>query len=438
MAFGESKGRHLAGNLTRQGKPILLDSAQLNVQLTESNTILDSAEILAIPGLGSIDSAGVNTLVSASDYNRSNRNLIMNGDMQIAQRFAVDHGGTGASSFTGINATTYTIDRWRYAVSSDAAVTLTRDTDVPTGEGFPASFKVDVTTADGTIGASQLAHIETAIEGKDLQHLAYGTSSAKTLSVSFWVKSTKTGTYCFFLRKASGGAAYTFTKEYTISSGSTWEKKTITIAPDSNIQAANGAIANDINLGFRVGWVLADGSDFHGTDNTWEADNSGDARTSTSNQVNFLDNTSNDFYLTGCQLEIGSIVTPFDFMPQDIQSMRCKRYYQRYSRQAHYSGLGLCVPWSTTNGNLMWFLEAQPRANPTVGYGHLSHFDYFGVTGTGSSGVPTGLSNSGWSGGNNLDIGFTGSGFVVARAMHLEFDNTTTDLPAYLDFSAEL
>ena len=423
--MAESKARLMAGNFSITGTATGgLDSADVNVLITSNSSDLDSA--------------AVNTLVAAADYNRSNRNLLMNGDMQIAQRFAVDHGGTGASSFTGINSTTYTIDRWRYAVSSDAAVTLTRDTDVPAGEGFPASFKVDVTTADGTIGASQLAHIQTAIEGKDLQHLAYGTSSAKTLTVSFWVKSTKTGTYCFFLRKASGGTNYTFTKEYTISSGSTWEKKTITIAPDSNIQAANGAIYNDINLGFRVGWVLADGSNFHGTDNTWEADNSGNARTSTSNQVNFLDNTSNDFYLTGCQIEIGSTATPFDFMPQDIQATRCKRYYQRYNRQANYAGLGMAVPWSSTNANMMWFMEVQPRVNPTIEYGHLSHFDYFGVTGAGAGGVPTGFNNSGWAGGNNMDIGFTGSGFSTARAMLIEFDNTATNLPAFLAISAEL
>ena len=380
--------------------------------------------------------SGVNISPDLGSNTKSFRNLLMNGDMNIAQRLAVEQSGLGASSFTGINTTTYIMDRWRWAQDADCVVTLSRSTDVPAGLGFPASFKVDVTTVDSSIGADQLAHIQTAVEGRDLQHLLYGTSFAKKLTLSFWVKSTKTGTYCICLRKPDN-TAYGFIKEYTINTADTWEKKIIHIEPDSNIKASGGAIDNDTGLGFRVIWALCVGSNDTGTDNAWNADSSG-AKTATTNQVNFLDNTANDFYLTGCQLEVGDKATEFDFVPTDIETFRCKRYYQRYNRNANYAGLGVVVPWSTTNGNLLWTMEVQPRGNPSIEYGDLSHFDIFGVTGTGSTGVPTGFSNSGWAGGTSIDIGVTGSGFVAARAMLVEYDNTSTNLPAFLAINAEL
>ena len=98
--------------------------------------------------------------------------------------------------------------------------------------------------------------------------------------------------------------------------------------------------------------------------------------------------------------------------------------------------MGLAVPWSTTNANVPWWLDVQPRSSPTVSYGNLNQFDYFGVTGTGSSGNPTAIGNGGWAGGNNLDISFTGSGFVAARAMLFEFNATGSG--AFLAFESEL
>ena len=364
------------------------------------------------------------------------KNLLMNGNMNVAQRLALEQGGLGASSYTGIGGTTYIIDRWRFSAAMDGVCTLTRSTDVPAGEGFPASFKVDVTTVDTSLANGQLAHIQTGIEGRDLQHLCYGTGSAKTLTCSFWVKSNKTGTYCFSIVKPDQTRMH-FIKEYTINSANTWEKKTILIEPSSIIKASGGEIDNDVGLGFRVIWVLFDGPDRDNGVEGWQADSSA-LLTSTSNQVNLFDNTANEFYLTGCQLEIGNVATDFDFVPTDVETTRCKRYYQRYNRNANFAGLGVAVPWSTTNGNIPWHMEVQPRTNPSFEYGHLSHFDYFGVTGTGSTGVPTGFNNAGWAGGTSIDIGFTGSGFVAARAMLVEFDNTTTNLPAYFAFNAEL
>ena len=354
------------------------------------------------------------------------KNLIMNGNMQVFQR--------SEDTFSGTNSTKYVLDRWRWAQDADCVVTISQSTDVPSGEGFPNSFKVDITTADTSIGADQLAHIQTAIEAQDLQHLAYGTSSAKTLTLSFWVKSNKTGTYCICLRKPDN-TAYGFIKEYTISSADTWEKKEITIEPDSNIKASAGAIDNDNGLGFRVIWAMCVGSNDTGTDNAWNADSSG-AKTATSNQVNLLDNTSNEFYLTGCQLEVGDTATDFDFVPYRIELQRCKRYYQRWQRQANYAGIGLLVAFSSTGANVPVFLECEPRSSPTISHSAGSGFDYFGITGTGASGNPSSLQNHGWGGGNVLDLGVTSTGFTTARGYLFEPNATAGNV--YIAFESEL
>ena len=412
MAFGESKGRHLAGNLTRQGKPILLDSAQLNVQLTESNNVLDSAEILAIPGLGSIDSADVLTISAPL----TNRNMIINGAMAVNQRGGVPAAGAHQ---------TFPVDRFKIQSDNDGVVAATQSTDVPANKGFTHSMKFDVTTADTSIGAGQYYHIFQAIEGHNAARLRWGTASAKAAVASFWVKSSKTGTHNFVVFNTAGDRF--FNSDYTVSSADTWEHKTITVAADT------GGTWNTNNLAsVYVSWYLALGSTYDdGTsDGAW-----GSADYGTGSQVNLLDNTSNEFYLTGVQFEIGSSATEFEHEDFQVTMTKCKRYYQRYNRQANYAGLGLAVPWSTTNGNIPFFLEVEPRANPTVEYNNLNQFDYFGVTGTGSTGNPTALTNSGWSGGNNLDIGLTGSGFVSARAMLVEFNATGSD--AYIAFSSE-
>ena len=245
------------------------------------------------------------------------KNILINGDMQVSQR---------GTSFTSNG---YTLDRYTMDESTDGAVTVTQDTDVPSGYGFAKSLKVDCTTADGTIGAAQYCGFTQLIEGQNLQYLKYGTSSAQTLTLSFWVKSVKTGTYCVrFVKEAGSGTRYECPIEYTISSASTWEKKTITLTPTAGstslITAANGAIVNSNASGFRVFFTLATGSDFHATNNTWVAASD---KLGTSNQVNFLDSTSNDFWITGIQLAAGDTASEFEFLPVEVNLARCQRYF---------------------------------------------------------------------------------------------------------------
>ena len=163
------------------------------------------------------------TMVSDQVFGR--RNLFMNGDMQIAQR------GTSATGKTATGF--YTVDRWEFVASSAGTWTISQDTTVPTGGGFTTSQKLDCTTADSSLGAGDYLIWRQKIEGKNLQHLKFGTSSAEKLTLSFWVRSAKTGTYIVEFYNNNSGGIRRQSQSYTISSADTWEKKTITIDGDT-------------------------------------------------------------------------------------------------------------------------------------------------------------------------------------------------------------
>ena len=242
------------------------------------------------------------------------KNLIINGDMNIAQR------GTSA---TGLATTGYyTVDRWHfYAPSSPTyAFTMSQDTDVPLGQGFSSSVKLDCTTAQTPLATNSQLVLRHMIEGQHLQHLAYGTANAKSTTLSFWVKSNKTGTYITNFYQASG--TRTISKSYTIDTADTWEKKTITFEGDTS-----GTISNNNGIGLYVMFHLAMGSSFQSgaLSTSWA---SYTASNYSVGQVNLADNTSNYINITGVQLEVGDTATPFEVMPYDMQLARCQRYYQ--------------------------------------------------------------------------------------------------------------
>ena len=252
------------------------------------------------------------------------RNLIINGAMQVWQR--------ATAATTATNDAYSTVDRFKFFNSNDGAYTTEQSTTAPSSEGFTYSLKAVVTTADTSIGATQYAAISQYIEAQNLQHLGYGTSSAKSLTLSFWVRSNKTGTYTIALEK-SDSTLYRYVKEYSISTADTWEKKTITIEPDSQIKASAGAIDNDNGYGIRVFWNLIWGSTFNGaTDGVWSSNSSDYA---TSNQVNWMDTLSNDFYLTGVQLEVGQTATPFEHRSYGEELARCQRYFFNFPDAAY-------------------------------------------------------------------------------------------------------
>ena len=265
--------------------------------------------------------------------NSSFRNLVINGDFQFWQR------GTSAATVTGsASSGTYLADRFAVWENTDGTITQEQEAlsnaDVIT-TGMRNALLVKCTGTDSSIGADQFSAITHKVEAQSCQGLQYGTSNAKNLTLSFFVKSNITGTHNIALRKEDS-TAYFLPKEYTINSADTWEKKTITFGSDDTnfnlIQASGGNIVNDNGTGVFLHWGLANGSNLQGTANTWTSS----VFVGTSNQQNFLSSTSNEFYLTGVQLEVGDTASDFEHLPYDVQLQRCQRYYENAFDTGYY------------------------------------------------------------------------------------------------------
>jgi hypothetical protein len=254
------------------------------------------------------------TKIPAAGFTGNNfRNIIINGDMSIAQR---------STSVASITSTGYnTIDRFQTVASSLGTWTQSQSTDVPSGQGFATSLKMDCTTADASPSASDELRIRQNVEGQNLQYLKKGTANAESTTLSFWVKSNKTGTYIAELMDNDNSNKH-IGKSYTISSADTWEKKTLTFAGDTS-----GAFGNDNGDSLSINFWLGAGTDF----------TSGTLQTSWGSlvqanravgQVNLADDTANEWYITGVQLEAGTTASDFEFLPYDVNLRRCQRYYQ--------------------------------------------------------------------------------------------------------------
>lgn len=286
-------------------------------------------------------------------------NLIINGAMQVAQR------GTSA---VAAGAGTYpSIDRFKAWETTGGAYTVEQSTIAPAG--FTTSLKAQVTTADTSLGATQYAQLSQQIEAQNLQRLDYGTSDAKTITLSFHVRSNKTGSYSITIYKQDS-TVYLFSKSFTIDSADTWEKKIITITPTAGgtsfMTSSGGAIANDSGIGFYVFWNLAQGSAYKGaTDNAWSSSNSD---YSDSSQVNWMDSTSNNFYLTGVQLEVGDSATPFQHESYEATLRKCQRYYFPAENYNIYSGWAMTWSSGTQYPKVNADFPVPMRASPTITY----------------------------------------------------------------------
>ena len=239
------------------------------------------------------------------------RNIIINGDQSIAQR---------STSKSGANTQAYhCTDRWFNVGMSIGTWTISQSTDVPTGQGFAKSLKYDCTTAEASPSAGDQLHLSQRIEGQNLQYLLKGTSSAKSLTLSFWVKTNKTGTYQVNLRDKDNTRI--IGKTYAVSSADTWEKKILTFAGDTT-----GAFDNDNASSLECEWFLGAGSTYTSgaVPTSWEAESAGDRAAGLT--VNLGDSTSNEWYITGVQLEAGQVASDFEFLPTDVNKNRCYRY----------------------------------------------------------------------------------------------------------------
>ena len=294
------------------------------------------------------------------------RNIIINGDMSIAQR------GTSTSSVTTTDGY-YACDRW-YSQTDTGTWTISQSTDVPTGQGFVNSFKMDCTSA-GTSNADEVM-IRSKHEGQSLQYLKYGTSSAESLTLSFWIKSNKTGNYyvAFVNNNSTQDRVVSF--GYSIDSADTWEKKTITIPGDTS-----RSIENTVNEEFTIYWLFSAASAFTsgGVSNTW-IDYSA-SRFANSDLAGLGGSTSDEVYMTGVQLEVGTSASDFEFLPTDVNLQRCYRYFQLINT----GGVGKIIGTGGAYDNntlLLTYTWVPKRTTPSL-Y-QVSGTGYFYFYGSGS------------------------------------------------------
>jgi len=345
------------------------------------------------------------------------KNLIINGDMRIDQRNA------GASLTVNTAAVVYSVDRlYTYGQAADGVFTVQQVTDAPSG--FINSVKATVTTADASIGASQLYILSQKIEGNNIAHLDWGTANAKTVTLSFWVKSSLTGTFSGSLKNHDGSRAYPFT--YTILSANTWEKKSITITGD-----ITGTWLTTNAVGITLTFTLGSGSSRLGTANTWAAANL-DGATGTTEVIATNGAT---FYLTGVQLEIGDTATPFEQLQYGQQLALCQRYY--YKIKGTGGGCLFATGWngSTTVGYYSITLPVTMRTYPTAleTSGTATHYQIVHTnTATACNGTPTyGSETSPEMARVNAPVA---SGLTAGQGSGLR----AGDIAAYLAWSAEL
>jgi len=241
------------------------------------------------------------------------KNLIINGAMQVAQRGTSNTGQTASGYFT--------CDRWRWSVGSLGTWTTRQSTDAP--DGFANSLNAECTTADASPAANDSLFLYHAFEGADLQQLGYGTANAQSITISFWIKATKTG--AFQVNWKNNSATRLISSVQTVNSANTWEYKTITF-----VGYTGGAITNDNNKQAQLEMFFDAGSNFrvNPTDTSWAAINNGYSQAYGTN-INLGNTVGNQVYITGVQLEVGSVATPFEHRSYGEELALCQRYFYR-------------------------------------------------------------------------------------------------------------
>ena len=271
------------------------------------------------------------------------RNLIINGAMQVAQR-GVSEPNITADGY-------YTADRLKTGINGLGTWTQSVENDGP--DGFSKSLKMLCTSAAASPAAGNFLLLTYRFEGQDLQHLKKGTSSAESVTLSFWVKSNKTGTYTAELMDNDNSLRH-IGKSFTVNSSGTWEYKTVTFEGDTT-----GAFDNDNNLSLYLDFWLAGGSNFTGgtLQTSW---GSYVAANRAAGNVNLGDTTNNYFQITGVQLEVGETATPFEHRSYGEELALCQRYYCEFDLPSDYSPGG--------GGSGLYRAYALPvtmRASPT-------------------------------------------------------------------------
>ena len=292
---------------------------------------------------------------SADAGGLTGRNLIINGAMQVAQR---------GTSFTCTNTNIITLDRYNvYEGAAGTTYTVTQDSDAPAG--FSKSLKIVNSTAVSPTGG-QYGAIGYAVEGYDNVSTAMGTSSAKDVTLSFWVKSSLTGTFGVTFR-ASGGSSANYVSSYTINSANTWEYKTVTY-PATSLGTWNSTNG----IGSDIVWSLGTGPTYSNTAGYW---NTGSNKFALTGETKINGTAGATWQITGVQLEVGDTATPFEHRSFGDEHALCQRYYCKTYNYGDPPGTntsssywvgGSMAQNTTTTWGAMWDYPATMRASPTT------------------------------------------------------------------------
>jgi hypothetical protein len=341
-------------------------------------------------------------------------NRIINGAMVIDQRNA------GAS--VSVDGTTvYTLDRWMAIEQTGGVFSVQQVSDAPSG--FNYSLKATVTTADSSITTTELALVRQRIEGFNFADLMWGTANARTITLSFWVKSSLTGTFGGALINSDADRSYPYS--YTISSANTWEQKSITIAGDTT-----GTWFTTNGVAVQVDWSLAVGSTYAGTAGAW----AGAVYLGVTGQTQVMSTLNATFQITGVQLEVGSTATSFDYRPYGTELALCQRYYYKLLPAAANPVLsnGYCA--TTTTARLLTQFLVSMRTRPTALEQNGTAGDYSIYDASGEivcNSVPTFLFAST----DSAAVVFTVASGLTAGQGLFGITNSTT---SFLAWSAEL
>jgi hypothetical protein len=340
------------------------------------------------------------------------KSRIINGAMVIDQRNA------GASVTNVGSASTYTLDRWFYFASQASKFTVQQDAGAVTP---PVGFNdyLGITSSSAyTVGSSEIFLLSQHIEGFNVADLNWGTANAKTVTLSFWVRSSLTGTFGGSLRNNASDRSYPFT--YTINSANTWEYETITIAGDTS-----GTWLTTNGTGIRLAFGLGMGSSFSGTTGAWAAGNFISATGATS----VVGTNGATFYITGVQLEVGSTATSFDYRPYGTELALAQRYYFKNAPTGLFSQLGVFgTAGSTTAVVGPATFPVVMRTTPTVTTSNARLAD-------GNAGLSFSAITISWAGSWATELNFTVTGATQYRPYYLQNNNSAA---GYIDFSAEL
>tara|TARA_B100001250_G_scaffold247767_1_gene213003 strand:- start:152 stop:1336 length:1185 start_codon:yes stop_codon:yes gene_type:complete len=296
-----------------------------------------------------------NTAESFDLVRAGRKNLIINGSCMIDQR------NSGSSVTTG-----YAVDRTHVEGFYGAGTgTAQQVSDAPAG--LFKSLKITVTGTDTSLGSTDFYTLRHIIEGQNVAHLGFGTNNAKTVTLSFWVKSSISGIFCCSL--GNGTNNKTMPREYHIDNPNKWEYKTLTFAP-----AITGTWGTDNGRGFSVRWCMGVGSQRRGTVDTYN----GNESHGTTKQTNLFATNGATFQITGMQLEEGNAATPFEHRSYGEELLLCQRYYIKYIRRPETDTTNFITTLIAGSGDDAFGVVNLPvpmRANPTLDYSHADHFE---------------------------------------------------------------